>query len=151
MQCIQFNVQSSGEAFPLKEEMVSFPGAYETDDPGLVLNIWWPLPLKEYSVRVFDFVRLARSCCLLASTQIPGPPVWTPDDSGFDEGSDSDSNSGNSGSGDTENSPASGTESDSTLTEEEEEEEAAPAAPTGPKCKHKKKRSFRRSIIDHIY
>lgn len=144
MQCIQFNVQSSGEAFPLEEEMVSFPGAYETDDPGLVLNIWWPLPLKEYSVRVFDFVRLARSCRLLASTQIPGPPVWTPD---------ADSNSGNSGSGDTENSPASDTESDSTLTEEEEEEEeeAAPAAPTGPKCKHKKKRSFRRSIIEHIY
>lgn len=70
MECLQVDVQSDGEDFPSKQDMVSFPGmqhfictlgdlitskregAYDSDDPGLLIDIWSPGPLKDdYIVR----------------------------------------------------------------------------------------------------
>lgn len=47
MNCMQLDVQSDGTDFPANEYMVAFPGAYKKDDPGIKIDIWWPLPLAE--------------------------------------------------------------------------------------------------------
>jgi len=36
--CIQFKITGSGSAFPT--ELVSFPGAYTVDTPGIVFNVY---------------------------------------------------------------------------------------------------------------
>lgn len=52
MNCMQLDVQSDGTDFPSDEYLVSFPGAYSKDDPGLLIDIWWPRPLaSSYIVR----------------------------------------------------------------------------------------------------
>lgn len=119
MQCLQLDVQSDGSDFPSDDYMVAFPGAYKKDDPGLHLNIWWPLPLKnEYIVCLCcgrcDF--LPDSHC-----QIPGPKLWNGgSSSGSGAGSDSDSSSTPSSS--------SGSESESESESEDTTGSEAPEA-----------------------
>lgn len=55
MQCIQFDVQSDGDAFPVEDELVAFPGAYSGDEPGLTLDIW-DMPVENYTVSVLYLV-----------------------------------------------------------------------------------------------
>jgi len=52
--CGQINVTGGGNGSP--GPMVAFPGAYKATDPGLMINIYYPIP-KTYT--------------------LPGPPVWT--------------------------------------------------------------------------
>ncbi|KAF2751738.1 lytic polysaccharide monooxygenase [Sporormia fimetaria CBS 119925] len=40
--CGQLNVQNGGSGNP--SPLVSFPGAYRATDPGLMINIYWPIP-----------------------------------------------------------------------------------------------------------
>jgi cellulase len=54
MTCFQVNVASSGTVNPMG---VSFPGAYSSTDPGILINIYDPANIADY--------------------QIPGPAVWT--------------------------------------------------------------------------
>lgn len=52
--CGQVNVSGGGNGSP--SPTVEFPGAYMEDDPGLMLNIYYPIP---------------------TSYTLPGPAVWT--------------------------------------------------------------------------
>ncbi|KAK0120063.1 hypothetical protein ONS95_011476 [Cadophora gregata] len=52
--CGQINVTGGGSGTP--GPLVAFPGAYKATDPGLMLNIYYPVP---------------------TSYTLPGPPVWT--------------------------------------------------------------------------
>lgn len=55
MECLQLDVQSDGTDFPSDDYMVAFPGAYRKDDPGLLINIWDPVPLaSDYVVSIFS-------------------------------------------------------------------------------------------------
>lgn len=51
--CGQLNVSGGGNGTP--SPLVSFPGAYSPDDPGILINLDWPIP---------------------TSYEMPGPPVW---------------------------------------------------------------------------
>ncbi|PGH23405.1 hypothetical protein AJ80_02515 [Polytolypa hystricis UAMH7299] len=51
--CGQINVTGGGSGNP--SPLVSFPGAYRATDPGILINIYWPIP---------------------TSYTLPGPPVW---------------------------------------------------------------------------
>ncbi|KAG4413797.1 hypothetical protein IFR04_013069 [Cadophora malorum] len=52
--CAQINVTGGGSGTP--GPLVAFPGAYKSTDPGIMLNIYYPIP-KSYTP--------------------PGPPAWT--------------------------------------------------------------------------
>ncbi|KAH9863351.1 hypothetical protein IAQ61_009628 [Plenodomus lingam] len=56
--CAQLTVQngSGGGQLPPPDQMVAFPGAYEASDPGILVNIYYPVP---------------------TSYTPPGPPVWS--------------------------------------------------------------------------
>nr|QDV60872.1 LPMO9H [Malbranchea cinnamomea] len=53
LSCAQLTVTGGGNGNP--GPLVSFPGAYSPTDPGLLINIYWPIP---------------------TSYELPGPPVW---------------------------------------------------------------------------
>ncbi|KAF7984313.1 hypothetical protein HWV62_15295 [Athelia sp. TMB] len=53
MECAQINITGGGSKVPAT---VSFPGAYHSTDPGVTVDIYWPL---------------------LTNYTIPGPPVFT--------------------------------------------------------------------------
>ncbi|EKG19150.1 Cellulose-binding domain fungal [Macrophomina phaseolina MS6] len=61
--CAQLTVTGSGAGSPSPK--VAFPGAYKATDPGLLINIYWPIP-TDYTM--------------------PGPSVW-PEGSGSSSGS----------------------------------------------------------------
>ncbi|PVF98303.1 hypothetical protein CPB86DRAFT_362987 [Serendipita vermifera] len=52
--CAQLNVTGGGSASP--SPLVAFPGAYSPSDPGILINIYWPVP---------------------TSYTPPGPAVWS--------------------------------------------------------------------------
>ncbi|CBX94532.1 similar to glycoside hydrolase family 61 protein [Plenodomus lingam JN3] len=56
--CAQLTVQngSGGGQLPPPDQMVAFPGAYEASDPGILVNIYYPVP---------------------TSYTPPGPAVWS--------------------------------------------------------------------------
>lgn len=67
MQCLQFDVQSDGDAFPDENQLVAFPGAYSEDEPGLNTDVW-DMPVVTYTVRVVHTLlprRLTFVCRLL--------------------------------------------------------------------------------------
>lgn len=51
--CAQLSVTGGGGGSP--GPLVSFPGAYSPTDPGILINIYWPVP---------------------TSYELPGPEVW---------------------------------------------------------------------------
>ena len=51
--CGQLTVTNGGDGSP--SPLVSFPGAYSPTDPGILINLDWPIP---------------------TSYVMPGPPVW---------------------------------------------------------------------------
>jgi hypothetical protein len=54
MSCGQITVTNGGNGNP--GPLVSFPGAYSPTDPGLLINVYWPVP---------------------TNYTIPGPRIWT--------------------------------------------------------------------------
>lgn len=52
--CAQLTVENGGNGSP--SPVVSFPGAYSPTDPGILIDIYYPVP---------------------TSYELPGPPVWT--------------------------------------------------------------------------
>ncbi|RDL39846.1 Uncharacterized protein BP5553_04186 [Venustampulla echinocandica] len=67
--CAQLTVTGDGTKFPGDEYLVSFPGAYSLEDPGLAMTNDWFAPgrnpvLPEWETLDYPF---------------PGPPLWTGD------------------------------------------------------------------------
>ncbi|KEZ46562.1 hypothetical protein SAPIO_CDS0358 [Scedosporium apiospermum] len=56
LSCAQIRVTGGGNTLPGSSSMTSFPGAYTATDPGVMLNIYWPVP---------------------QSYRVPGPSPWT--------------------------------------------------------------------------
>ena len=46
MECAQIEITGGGSAQPAT---VSFPGAYHSTDPGVVIDIYWP-PVTNYTI-----------------------------------------------------------------------------------------------------
>jgi len=67
-ECAQLEVLGDGDAFPDEEDLVAFPGAYNSTDPGISIASWSlgdgdsPFPAAAYTT---DY-------------PFPGPAVWTP-------------------------------------------------------------------------
>lgn len=54
--CAQLSVTGGGSTEPSSQYLTSFPGAYKATDPGIQININWPIP---------------------TSYKNPGPPVFS--------------------------------------------------------------------------
>lgn len=71
--CHQLNVSGAGNVVPTN--LVSFPGAYRADDPGIFINVWnrrYPYYDPEAAG-----VQHSLTCqCLAGTYSIPGPEVF---------------------------------------------------------------------------
>ncbi|KAK4187800.1 glycoside hydrolase family 61 protein [Podospora australis] len=58
-ECAHLNITGSGKAYPMKEYLLKFPGAYDKHDPSIEIDIY-----TEEAMETFNYT-------------IPGGPVWT--------------------------------------------------------------------------
>ncbi|KAF7981800.1 hypothetical protein HWV62_31901 [Athelia sp. TMB] len=71
MECAQINITGGGSKVPAT---VSFPGAYHSTDPGVTVDIYWPL-LTNYTIPGTCRLAILSGCESLK--QLIGPPVFT--------------------------------------------------------------------------